>query len=375
MLTFASALRELGQEEFTRIAREVRPPANYLWATLLPERSRATYTVDSSSMRIKTTMAGAVGMDSAYPPGGAIEVARFLENTAKFALNVPLPERTLREIQQWALMFRGRESEGNRQLVETALNFYDAVIMQGLLDRDEWIRGQVITTGKFAWTYNGIEFDIDYGLPAGNMLTDRTIGNGDAYHLPGSKFWDDVWEMRRLLRGSARIVGVLHSKTLEQIMANDSHNLLVAGENGATFTLQRYKNLAGNTVNSPDARDRITLTTYDEGGEILDISSGNTGVTKEYPFCAPGKLVFVGSGVNRGFTFSPGSRPDPNNDLEFGYHHLAPTVEGDGQPGRWGRVFTPEERPYALHGEAVENSLPVIENAKRLVVLTTEMPS
>lgn len=373
MITFSEVLREIPQAEMIRIARDARPPADYLWSTLLPERLRPTYTVEAGSMKIKTTMAGMVGMDSAYPPAGAIEVSSFYEQTAKFAVNVPLAERTLREIQEWARLMDQSSSQARAQLAETALNFYSAVVLQSHLDRAEWIRGQVLTTGAISWTFNGITLNVDYGIPSANKLTERTVGNGDAYHLAGSKFWDDVWSARQILRESARIVAVAHPDTVNAIISNDDNSLLVAGENGGIFTLQRYKNLAGNTVNSPDARDRIQIVQYGNGGEILDLANGNTGATKAVPFCPPGKIVFVGSGVNRGFVFDPMSRRDPDNDLELGYYHVAPTVEGNNQPGRWGRVYTPEGAQYKLIGEAVENSLPVIENADRLVIATTEM--
>lgn len=373
MITFSEVLREIPQAEMIRIARDARPPADYLWSTILPERPRPTYTVEAGSMTIKTTMAGMVGMDSAYPPGGAIQVSSFYEQTAKFAINVPMGERTLREIQEWARVQDQSSSQARAQMVETALNFYNAVILQSHLDRAEWIRGQVLTTGAISWTYNGITLAVDYGLPADNRLTERTVGNGDAYHLAGSKFWEDVRAARSLLRDSARIVAIAHPDTVDAIISNDDNSLLVADEINGVFSLQRYKSLAGNTVASPDARDRIQLIQYGNGGEILDLSAGNTGATTAVPFCPPGKIVFVGSGVNRGFTFDPMSRRDPDNDLEIGYYHVGPTVEGNNQPGRWGRVYTPEGAQYKLHGEAVENSLPVLENPSRLVIATTEM--
>jgi hypothetical protein len=69
-----------------------------------------------------------------------------------------------------------------------------------------------------------------------------------------------------------------------------------------------------------------------------------------------------------------GSTIDPAADMALGYTHIAPTVEGNGLPGRWADLGTPDERPWELRGRGVSNVLPVIENPDKLVVLHTEMP-
>jgi len=48
-------------------------------------------------------------------------------------------------------------------------------------------------------------------------------------------------------------------------------------------------------------------------------------------------------------------------------------VEGNGQPGRWARVYTPQDEPWQLKGQGVTNGLPVIENPEKLAVISTEM--
>jgi len=91
------------------------------------------------------------------------------------------------------------------------------------------------------------------------------------------------------------------------------------------------------------------------------------------PFIRRNNMFVVGSGVNRGYRVGEGSTPDPRSDLEIGYHHIAPTTEGNGQMGDWGRIFTPEARPWGLRGEGVSNNLPVIEGNERVVVATSDV--
>jgi hypothetical protein len=96
---FAVALAALGLGAAFRIANEARTPADYLFASLLPEQNRSTYTISSGQMIVRATMAGLVGMDSPYPPSGIIDLSTFLERTAKVANNTTLTEQALRELQ------------------------------------------------------------------------------------------------------------------------------------------------------------------------------------------------------------------------------------------------------------------------------------
>jgi hypothetical protein len=99
-LNFQAVIAALGAGAVFRIANEARPAGDYLFNTILPERNMWTYNVDSGSMEIRPTMAGMVGMDSPYPPGGIVSVTTFLEQTAKLANEIGLNEATLRQMQQ-----------------------------------------------------------------------------------------------------------------------------------------------------------------------------------------------------------------------------------------------------------------------------------
>jgi hypothetical protein len=366
-LNFAEAVAALGTNASFRIARAARPPANYLFATLLPEMEKPSYYVDSGTMTIRATMAGLVGMDSPYPPGGMAEMSTFLEQTAKMAIDVPLHERTLRTLQELLTQVMLSGGSTKEALSTEALNFFQKVVIQAMLDRSEWLRGQALVNGEIDWSFNGIDLVVDYGIPSANMLTNRT-GN-DAYGGSASKFWTDMRAAQRLLRYNVR-AAIAHSDTINEIVDNTVNEALILQQSVGGMTIRRYKDLAGNTVPSPDARETITLLAYDEEGEILD--TANPGMTVTVPFMPTGRVLFVGNNNRSGYRVGQGSTDDPTEDLALGYTHIAPTVEG-GAPGRWGRLFTPEGQPWQLRGQGAQNLLPVIEAPAKLVVASTDM--
>ena len=338
---------------------------SYLFNTLLPEMNKPSYYVDSGTMTVRSTMAGLVGMDSPYPPGGMVETNTFLEQSAKMAIDVPLHERTLRSIQEMLTQVMIAGGSTKEALAQEALNFLNKVVIQAMLDRAEWLRGQALVNGEIDWTFNGINLAVDYGIPTANMLTSRT-GN-DAYNGSASKFWTDVRAAQRLLRYNVRAV-IAHSDTINAIVDNSVNNALIVNQSIGGMAIRRYKDVEGNTVPSADARDALTLIAYDEEGEILD--PANPGSTITVPFMPTGKLLFVGNNNRSGYRVGQGSTDDPTEDLALGYTHLAPTVEG-GSPGRWARLFTPPEQPWQLRGQGAQNLLPVLEAPAKVVVATS----
>lgn len=364
-LNFIEAITALGPRAAFRIANATRPPTNYLFNTLLPEMNKPSYYVDSGNMTVRSTMAGLVGMDSPYPPGGVVEVSTFLEQSAKMAIDVALTEGALRQIQEMLAQVMMNGGSSQEALSQEALNFLNKVILQALMDRAEWLRGQALITGAIDWTFNKKNLSVDYGIPTANFLTART--SNDAYNGNTSKFWTDVRAAQRLLRYNVRAV-IAHSDTINAIVDNTANNALIVNQSVGGMTIRRYKDVEGNTVPSADTRDSITLIAYDEEGEIFDPTDPSSTIT--VPFMTTGKLLFIGNNNRSGYRVGQGSTDDPTEDLALGYFHLAPTVEG-GAPGRWARLYTPQDEPWQLRGQGVMNALPVIEAPKKIVVATS----
>jgi hypothetical protein len=371
-LDFRAAIAALGPDGAFRIANAARPPADYLFNTLLPERPMPTYHVDSGSMTVRSTMAGLVGMDSPYPPTGYAEMSAFLEQTAKIANEVKLTEQTLRHMQDFMMRFRLGGGNTNEAMANELLNFMDKVVLQPHLDRAEWLRGQALVFGEIDWTFNGKPLLVNYGVPAGNFLATRA--GADGYGGASSKFWADIRALRRAIRGGIRAI-IAHPDTIDMVRYNEANQMVATAESAGSITFRRYVRNAvtGDAVAgqfSSDSGDTVQFILYDREGELL-LPAGGTAVV---PFMERGKLLAVGNNTADGYRPGMGSiTEDVTDSNNLGYTHLAPTVEGQGRPGRWADTFVPENAPWSLHGRAVQNILPVVEAPAKIAVATTEM--
>jgi hypothetical protein len=366
---FSQALAALPQGAMFQVANQARPPANYLFNTLLPERGSYDYQAKSGSMTVRTTMAGLAAMDSPYAEGGVIEVSTFTEETAKVANRVRLPEAALRQLQNMLMHLQLNGQPTTEVMQREALNFGDKLVVQAHLDTFEYLRGQALVNGQIDWTFNKKRLLVDYGIPAANILTQRT-GN-DAYSGTASKFWDDVKLVRKGLKRQIR-AAIAHPDTIDDIVYNTANSIWNASDNGSSVTISRRA--GGETTADREEESelyRVTLIPYGLEGEIFDLS--NPGQTITVPFMPRGKILWVGSATRPRYVVGEGSTRDV--EYALGYTHLAPTVEAGGTPGRWMQVYTPEGEPWTIEGRGVTNGLPVLEEPELLVISSTEMSS
>lgn len=369
-IDFAEAFARLGPNAAMRLANGMRPSADYLFNTLLPERNMEGYVAETGSLTIRSTMAGLTAMDSPYPPGGKAEASDFIENLAKIGNEVTLSEKAQRALQHMLQRMRLSGASTTQAMAEEVLNFTAKVIVQPHLDTAEWLRGQALVNGEIDWTFNQKRLQVDYGVPANHFLPART--GTAAYGGEDSGFWADVRAIRSLLRYNVRQL-IAHPDTIEEIVANDANSLAIMSQSGMDFTVQRLiRGAAGTERASSDARDRITLTSYQAEAEIINPADPE-GPLLVLPYMPRGKILAVGQNSSSGYRVGEGSTPNPDADRALGYTHIGPTVEGNGTPGRWADVFTPERKRYQLVGQGVTNLLPVIEAPEKLVVATTEM--
>ena len=373
-LNFAEALATLGRDAAFRVSRAARAGAEYLFNTIIPDRDQFTYSVEGGDMTVTPTMPGLVGMDSPYPPMGNVSASTFLEQSAKIAGEVPMTERALRHLQEM-LMRTGQVGGAatNERLIEEAFNFLDLVIIQPHMDIREWLKGQALQFGNIDWTFNNKNLLVSYGIPAGNFLPTRTVAAGDAYHLAGSAFWADVQAMRRALRGYGQVRFIAHPDTIDAIRFNPAHAGAVVAEDGnGGITFRRYAN-NDRAAFSADAADAVQLISYGLEGSILNPADPAT--TLSLPMINRGRIVAVGIGRRRqNYVVGAGGQSnDPNAAIALGYGHVAPTIEGNGQPGLWTDLFTPENQPWSLRGRGAQNFLPVIEDNKAIAGASTEM--
>lgn len=369
--SFAQAIQDLGPDAAFKVANAARPAGDYLFNSILPERSVPSYYVKSGSMRVVGTMAGMVGMDSPYPPGGLVTISQFLEQTAKLANEVVLPEQSIRELQTLWYTLTSSQNPNPNFLAQEALNFLQKLVIQPHLDRMEWLRGQALAIGSIDWTFSGINLLVDYGIPAANILTQRTDAANTAYFDTASSFWTDVKEARRILGNNIRYI-IGGPAIVDDIVSNSVNNIQVVAQNLNSWVIRKLvERPAGTLVPSDDARDTISLQVYDKEAEVLNTST--PGATTKVKFMPEGKLLFIGSAPYQGYRVGQGATPDPEDDTALGYTHIAPTVEGKGAAGRWADIFTPEREPWSLHARGVTNGLPVIENPDVIVIARSEV--
>lgn len=378
--SFTEALRQIygtPQGAFPNVvlylASMARPSSDYLLNTILPNRNRSDYQARSGTMTIRTTMAGLVGMDTDYPEGGLVESTAFNEQTAKLAIKSTLKEAQLRElqsyVQQLMLARNGQFSTGDvtNQMAAEAINFLDKVVLQALMDAEEYLKGQALFTGAVDWTFGKTRLLVDYGIPAANTPAQRTGNN--AYGGSTSVFWADVRLHRRLQRtGIAAII--MHPETADVIQYNAANNIALVSDPMDMSQRIWRRTYASTGSFTQDANDTVQVLTYGLEGEVLD--PANPGVPIRVPFCPRGVVASFGRNQSSQYMVGQGSTPPAL--VELGYGHMAPTIEGGGIAGRWAQLMTPELEPWTLIGRGTCNFLPVVEDANKIVQTTTEMP-
>jgi hypothetical protein len=375
IIDFKGLLDSMEDNEITTIANEARPGDNYLFNAILPERMRRGYHAKAGSMTIRSTMAKLVGMDSPYPRGGVMTSSSFEHRIAKVATEQPFPEEYLRELRELVNDLFNNTDDGEQQILETMYNFTNKLLVQPHLDTAEWMRAQALITGQIDWQSDDIHLNVDYGIPVGHFLTART-GN-DGYGGSTSKFWADWHAAQKLLRNRVKAV-FMNTHTLQTIMYNPVNNLkpVRVDDVAGVFEFQRYITVNGVNVVSEDIRDRISIFTYDDAGEVLDPTDPTGGGTVLIPFVPDGAITMVGTPDTREFVIGSGSTDESKNTpITLGYTHVGPTEEGNGRLGRWATAYVPQGSEWMFIGKSAANLLPVIEKPSLIVNMTTDIVS
>ena len=241
--SFADVLNDLGAGDMFRVANEPRPMSDYLFQNFLPNMTSTEYDAESGTMTVRATMAGAVGMDSPYPPVGLIEASKFAEKALKIGAYSKLTEENLRRIQSILTNLTLNSGNTKEFLANEVLAFIDKVIAQSMYDRIEWLRAQALVTGAISWTFNGINWSVSYGVPSGNFLAQRT--GTAAWDSTASAFWADINLLYAALRYNVAAF-IVHPDTLLAIVGNSANNAEIVaqemfGAGGSRTTLRRLK--------------------------------------------------------------------------------------------------------------------------------------
>lgn len=373
VIDFKGLLDAMEEDEISTIANDARPGENRLFNAILPEQLKRGYSAKGGAMKIRSTMAKLVAMDSPYPRAGVSERSSWNYEIAKMAVDMPFPEEYLRELRELVNDRFNNTIDDEEQVLETMFNFVDKLLVEPLLETGEWLRSQALLTGRIQWQSDDIELDVDYGIPAANFLTART--GSDGYGGSTSKFWVDWYSIQRILKNRVRAV-FMNTMTLHTILYNPVNNIKVVKQDDVAgiFEFQRYVNNNGVLTVSEDIRDRISIIIYDDEAEVLDNDFPGQGITKLVPFCPNGAMLAIGAFDSRTFQIGTGNTQPTNPfGLQLGITHVGPTEEGNGKLGRWARTYVPEEKPWMFVGQSVTNLLPIIWAPERIVNATTEV--
>lgn len=382
-LTWADVIAALSAgRQLLLIANTAPNAAEYISGRFLPRVDMPDFDVESGQMEIKTVMAGHVGLDSKLPKGSALQLSNFKGKVAKFGQALELGEEEARQLHKLLLLAQAGQAAGRSVqdfMGEAGLNLYTKGPVQACDDTAEYLALQALTKGKIDWTFNGRRLFVDYKVPAANRVS--LVGE-QRLSGPNSRFWEVVSQGEKTIKGS---VGILMSQnTLQDVLDNPVHRIEVlsdtysAQRNVRTVRVRKLPRMVANAdgtigytaETTGDQATSATLIGFAREGQIIDPTE--PGETIGVPMIADNTIAMIGRNDSNQLVSLTGT-PVPVNAL--GYVHVAPTVEGmwRGEPlGRWGRLFTPENDPYMLVAELVENSLPIIRNSARLFIIESD---
>lgn len=367
-----------------RLSRNANPPEGYLLERLLPSSNRPDWHTTGGTMTITPTLLGEVPMDSPYPPMGNMEATTFFEKISKFAGQMFFNEQQQRELINIINGIRvtasmdGRDAFGdintqfnmvaqtgradnntiNGARINAVLGIVGA-INKSHFDTREWLRGEALTEGRIQYTFGTVDMDIDYKIPAAQVVT---YSGNDRFDQSASKWWTFVRLAYRLFDNPQFF---MNSESFYDIVDNDVNKVETIDITGDVRRIARYRDDA--VQQKRDARERMSLNVYNKAGSVMKVD-GKVQSLVSKPFIKNKRVVVVGGLMPDGYELTLGGMTDPDNDLAIGYTHIGPTIEGGGRSGIYSRIYTPEGKPYHVLAETATNMLPVIWNPKRILI-------
>lgn len=382
-LTWANVIAALSAgRRLIVIANTPPSAAEYISGRYLPRVQMPDFDVEAGQIEIVATMAGHVGMDSKLPKGSALRLSNFKGKTAKFGQALELGEEESKQLHKLLLLAQANQAAGRSVedfMAEAGLNLYNKGVVQSVDDTAEYLALQALTRGKIDWTFNGRRLFVDYKVPEANRVS---LTGAQRLSGPESGFWRVISQGEKTIKGSVGIV--MSQNTLQDVLDNPVHRIEILSD---TYSPQRnvrvvqVRKMARMVANADgtvgytaettsDQATSATLIGFGREGQIVDPTE--PGETIGVPMVLDNVIALIGRNDTRQLVSLTGT-PIPENAL--GYVHVAPTVEGmwRGEPlGRWGRLYTPDEDPYLLVAELIENSLPIIRNAGRLFLIESD---
>lgn len=247
-----------------------------------------------------------------------------------------------------------KTTQGMDPGVDTLRRFiFDDVARQAekVVTRVEIANMDVIQNGKFSIKENNVELEIDYGIPAENVIASTWNADTDILSLILA------WEEQARDKGAAPNVIITTPKTALAMRQNAGIQKAISGSanSGLIPTLDQL-----NAFLSQYTTGGITIRTYDEAYGVLGTSAGKTTMTRT-KFLKEGKFIMCATA---------------NGRLGEGLWGVTPEEEAQGNPfdaRREQQYVTVTQKsewdPVAYWTKATGLYLPVLANPKGHIIV------
>ncbi len=371
MTPFQAALARVIAGLSTYIA--TRPVAldTLFLARFLPPVTSTTAEIQTGSFRIVTTPAPLTGVDSRFAKVADIKQVSFSGTTFKLSAEARLNEgmQDAMHARANATILRAAQGlQGGQNAQQVYENFISRLVEDGLmlsLDYGEEIfRAIALAYGKINVTDSstGNKVDVDFAVPSTHKVS-RT--GTDAYDKSASKFWDDVQLARDRLRVEPTCI--MNSTTFNAIAGNAANGAIPVERTQVTPSVTQYvlvqaaKNADGSFnfgQRTLDVRKTVTVFVY----------AGKADAPDAPYFWPDGKTTFIRT-TNREVELIDGQIVSG----ALGVTHIGPNTESGQQSTRFSQVYVPEGAPYEVVARAAEDVLPALDEARNVVLSTTEI--
>jgi hypothetical protein len=170
-------LDQFAGEEFQGYVENVPAARNYLLSRFLPNDTvfdlKFAYNVIN---KVYTRTASITGFNADAPLRDKDGLSRAFGEVAKVQHGFKIDEEEL-------LRFvNPRRDEERQKAIDYVYDQTDNLV-QGVYDLEEWLRAQAIYKGALTYSENGVEINVDYGIPVLNKMTavnawsDATLGS------------------------------------------------------------------------------------------------------------------------------------------------------------------------------------------------------
>lgn len=326
-------LHEFLKEEFQGYVSTVPPQREYILGRLLPDEP--TYDIDFAYNVVNGEYAQAAsitGFSAAAPLRDKKQLSQAFGSVTKIQHAFRLDEREI-------LKFNAPRHDAEKQaVIDYVYNNTDELI-QGVDDLKEFMRAQVLYTGRLKYDddENDIHIDVDFGIPAENKLPVTTAWDNAASN-PLSDIQAAVDQYKKQNQRKVPLEMHMTSTTAMWLLKNQQiKNQYFGNATDARLLTQENVNQVLSSLKLPP----IVI-----NDDVINIYGGGA-----VPVLADGKVVLFGDQLGKTFI-----GPTAENNYQTG-KFVAPKIELD---------------PPQQSVRVGETAFPALQRPKSIVIMTVK---